>query len=203
MDNYNNTRLIKAMKTTTLGLSINFLLAVFKFYAGIIGMSKAIIADAIHTLSDITTDIVVILGLRMVNKPIDKTHDYGHGKFETLITTMIALALLYVGIRIFDIGVFNVTKAIKGNLPPPAWIAFYAAVVSFITKECLYRYTLKVGGKINSQAIVANAWHHRSDAFSSLATMLGIAGAIVLGKFWRILDPISAILVSFLIIKIG
>jgi cation diffusion facilitator family transporter len=144
------------------------------------------------------------LGFRIIRKPADKTHQYGHGKVETLATVIIGVALFLVGLKIFWGGTVTIFKTLRGNsLYPPAWIAFYAAIISIISKEWLYRYTAKVGKEINSQAVIANAWHHRSDAFSSVGTMLGIGGAIILGNKWSILDPLAAIIVSFFIVQVA
>ncbi len=197
-----NTRSSKASHVTWVGLFINIVLTSFKLMAGIAGKSAAMIADAFHSLSDFGTDIVVLFGFRIVDKPIDKSHDYGHGKVETLASVIIGVVLFAVGVKICWAGLFEVYKFYQGQLiPRPGMIALYAAIISIISKEWLYRYTLKVGKDIRSQAVIANAWHHRSDAFSSIGTMVGIGGAIILGEKWRILDPIAAVVVSFFIIK--
>ena len=168
------------------------------------GRSGAMIADSVHSLSDFATDVVVLLGFQVVKKPVDKSHDYGHGKFETLVTTIIGLGLLWVGGAILWVGTKKIVQTTYGHaLNKPGWIAFYAAIISIAVKEWLYQYTVIVGKKINSQAIIANAWHHRSDALSSVGTMLGIGGAILLGEKWRVLDPIAAIIVSFFIIQVA
>lgn len=198
MDN----RINKANRVTWLGLYINIALTLFKLMAGIFGKSAAMIADAFHSLSDFATDVVVLLGFRFIGKPIDKSHDYGHGKVETLTSAIIGIALFAVGLKIFWAGAHTIFHIYQGAvIPKPGRIAFYAAIVSIITKEWLYRYTVKIGKSINSQAIIANAWHHRSDAFSSIGAMLGIGGAILLGEKWHILDPIAAVTVSFFILK--
>ncbi|MFH1092984.1 MAG: cation diffusion facilitator family transporter [Candidatus Omnitrophota bacterium] len=195
-------RSTKANKVTWVGLFVNIVLTLFKLAAGISGKSAAMIADGFHSLSDFATDIVVLLGFRYIDKPVDKSHDYGHGKIETLSSVIIGAALFAVGLRIFWTGTHNILHVYQGiMIPEPGRIAFYAAVISIIGKESLYHYTIRVGREINSQAIIANAWHHRSDAFSSIGTMLGIGGAIVLGEKWHILDPVAAIIVSFFIIK--
>ncbi|OGW75670.1 MAG: cation transporter [Omnitrophica bacterium RBG_13_46_9] len=194
----------QANDITVKGLLVNIILTFFKFIAGVAGKSAAMIADAFHSLSDIATDIVVLLGIGIASKPKDKTHDYGHGKVETLATTIIGFALLVVGAKIFWMGVIEIVNSYRGNIiTRPGWVAFFAAVISIAVKECLYQYATKVGKAINSQAVIANAWHHRSDALSSIGTMLGIGGAIIFGEKWRILDPIAAIIVSLLIAKVG
>ena len=162
------------------------------------------IADAVHSLSDFVTDIIVILFVRISSKPEDEGHDYGHGKYETLATALIGLALFAVGIGLLASGAAKVSDVIKGAvLPAPSMIALIAAAASIISKEILYRYTVKVGKDLNSQAVIANAWHHRSDAFSSIGTLVGIGGAIFLGQKWRILDPVAAIVVSGFILKVA
>lgn len=199
-----DSRVIQATRVTWIGLFTNIILTLLKLVAGILGRSGAMIADGIHSLSDFATDVVILMGFRIVNKPADKTHHYGHGKFETLIATFIGVILFLVGVKILWSGMSNVHRVFQGyTLIQPGWIALYAAIISVITKEWLYRYTVNIGNRINSQAIVANAWHHRSDVFSSVGTMLGIGGAIVLGEKWHILDPLAAAAVSFFIIKIG
>ena len=163
------------------------------------------IADAVHSLSDFATDIVVLASFRVVGQPADKGHDYGHGKYETLATAIIGVALLLVGAGIFWSGATKIwSVVVKGqHMPAPGIIALIAAVASIVVKEWLYRYTVIVGKRIDSQAVIANAWHHRSDAFSSIGTMLGIGGAILLGEKWHILDPLAAIVVSFFIVKVA
>jgi len=194
----------KANRITWIGFIVNFSLTAVKLIAGIIGQSGAMIADAVHSLSDFVTDVVVLVSFRIIRKPVDREHDYGHGKFETLATAFIGLALLVVGAGIFWQGAKKIYLNISGTpLDQPGNIALIAAVVSVILKEWLYRYTIKVGDEIGSQAVVANAWHHRSDAFSSIGTTIGIGGAILLGERWRILDPIAAVVVSFFIVKVA
>lgn len=202
-----NTKLIRskmARKVTLVGFFVNILLTIFKLMAGIIGKSSAMMADAIHSLSDFLTDIVVLIAFKLTSKPEDDCHNYGHDKYETLTTVMISLVLAFVAYKILKSGLVNVVSLIKGeHLPRPKWIAFLAALLSIVLKEVLYRYTVYMGKKINSPSIIANAWHHRSDAFSSIGTTLGIGGAILLGENWIILDPIASIIVSFFIFKVS
>lgn len=191
-------------KVTIVGSIVNFLLVVFKFLAGIMGHSAAMIADAVHSLSDFVTDIIVIIFVRISNKPRDKDHDNGHGKYETMATAIIGLLLLVVGFGILWNGASSIYVFLKGGqLESPGMIALIAAVLSIISKEILYRYTVVKGKKLNSQAVIANAWHHRSDALSSIGTTIGIGGAILLGDHWRVLDPIAAVIVSFFIMKVA
>ena len=191
-------------KVTIVGSIVNFLLLVFKFFAGIAGHSAAMLADAVHSLSDFITDIVVIVFVRIAGKPEDKGHDYGHGKYETLATAIIGLLLLCVGFGIFWNGASSIYTFLRGGqLESPGVVALVAALVSIVSKEILYQYTVIQGKKLNSQAVIANAWHHRSDALSSIGTAIGIGGAIVLGDHWRVLDPVAAVVVSFFIMKVS
>lgn len=191
-------------KVTVVGSIVNALLLVLKFVAGIVGNSAAMIADAVHSLSDFVTDIIVIVFVRISNKPEDKEHDYGHGKYETLATLMIGVILFFVGLGIFWNGASAIYGVFNGRqIESPGMIAFWAAVVSIVLKEALYHYTIIRGRKLCSQSVVANAWHHRSDAFSSIGTAVGIGGAILLGDRWVILDPIAAVVVSFFICKVA
>ncbi len=192
------------IKTTLIGSIINTLLIVFKFVSGILGSSAAMLADAIHSLSDLITDIIVIVFVKISGKPKDKNHNYGHGKFETLATSVIGIILICVGLGI----AYNGLKAIffvinSGVLPTPGMVAFWAALLSIVTKEMIYRYTIWMGRKLNSDVVIANAWHHRSDALSSLGAALGIGGAVFLGGKWAILDPIAAVIVSIFIIRVA
>lgn len=191
-------------KVTFIGSAVNFLLLVFKFVAGIVGNSAAMIADAVHSLSDFITDIIVILCVHLSGKPQDKEHDYGHGKYETMATVIIGAVLLLVGLGIMKNGAVSIWKFLHGEiLPEPGILALIAALVSIVLKELLFRYTAVEGKKLNSDAMIANAWHHRSDAFSSIGTAVGIGGAILLGEKWRVLDPVAAVIVSILIIQVS
>ncbi len=191
-------------KVTIIGSVCNFLLLVFKFAAGILGHSAAMIADAVHSLSDFVTDIIVLVFVKISGKPQDKDHDYGHGKYETLATAMIGVILVFVGLGIMWNGLTSVWTFLKGEpLVEPGMLALIAALVSLLIKEILYRYTVWAGKRIDSQSVVANAWHHRSDALSSIGTAVGIGGAILLGPSWRVLDPVAAVVVSIFIIKVA
>lgn len=191
-------------RVTWIGSIVNFLLVVFKFVAGIVGHSAAMIADAVHSLSDFVTDIIVIAFVRISGKPEDEGHNYGHGKYETLATAIIGLILFLVGVGIMYNGATSVIDAIGGKpLAAPSLLALVGAALSILLKELLYRYTIHKAKGLNSQAMVANAWHHRSDAFSSIGTFLGIGGAICLGERWRILDPLAAVVVSIFIMRVA
>lgn len=195
-------RLKQANKTTGIGAILNIALSLTKIIAGIFGHSQAMVADGIHSLSDLGSDIVVIIGMFLASRPKDSSHNYGHGKFETLSALIIAVILSTVGV---GIGYSGITSAmgilLEDQLIKPHIVTFIAAIISILVKESLFRYTIKKGRKINSSAVIANAYHHRSDAFSSLGAALGIGGAILLGNKWVILDPIACVIVSLFIIK--
>ena len=191
-------------KVTLYGSAVNLALMVFKFVAGVLGHSAAMIADAIHSLSDFATDIVVLLFVHISHKPKDKSHDYGHGKFETLATTLIGVALFAVAVGIFVDGAKKIVFwANGGTLIIPGTLALWAALVSILLKEFTYQYTRRKAEKLQSQAMKANAWHHRSDALSSVGTAIGIGGAILLGERWAVLDPIASIVVGAMIVKVA
>ncbi len=191
-------------RVTLIGSAVNAVLIVLKFIAGIFGKSSAMIADAVHSLSDFITDVIVLVFVKIAGKPRDKGHDYGHGKFETFATMIIGLLLSLAGVGLLANGIDLVIKSCNGHtLERPTMLALVIAVVSILSKEWLYRFTAAKGREVNSQAVVANAWHHRSDAISSAGTLVGVAGAMFLGDGWRILDPIAAIVVSLFIIKSG
>lgn len=193
-----------AKKVTWVGFFVNLFLSLGKLFAGILGNSAAMVADAIHSISDFITDIIVIGFVGVSDKEGDKDHRYGHGKFETFATLLVSVALLLVGIGICWSGINNIVKSLSGEvLESPSIVAFIAAIVSIIVKEWLFRYTKRVGDSINNNAVVANAWHHRSDAFSSIGTMVGIGGAIFLGDKWTILDPLAGVIVSFFIVNVS
>jgi len=195
----------QARKITLVGFFINSILSVLKITAGIIGKSNAMLADGIHSLSDFFTDIVVLVGFKFTEKPADKDHNFGHEKYETFATFIIGIALLLAGFDILQSGVVNVYKIAFKNetLPRPKLIAIIAALISILSKEFLFRFTKKVGEKINSPAVIANGWHHRSDALSSIGTLIGISVAYFLGDKWIIFDPIAAIVVSVFIFKVA
>lgn len=189
-------------RVTIWGGIINVVLLVVKFAAGIFGHSAAMIADAVHSLTDFATDVVVLIFVHLGNKPADRDHDYGHGKYETLATAIIGTSLLAVGVLIFCSGAGKTWRVIQGEvLPSPGKVALVAAVASIVLKEWAYRFTVKVGKLCQSEAVVANAWHHRSDALSSVGTMIGVGGAILLGNRWTVLDPLASIVVSVFIVR--
>ncbi|MGE0089627.1 MAG: cation diffusion facilitator family transporter [Bacteroidales bacterium] len=203
MTNSDN-RLKQINKVTIVGFFVNLGLTIGKIIAGIVGKSGAMFADGIHSLSDFVTDIIVLVFVKFSSKDLDDDHKYGHGKFETFATMLISFALLVVGLGIFWSGFQKVLLVYKGEIiEQPGIIALIAALVSIALKEALFWYTIKIGKEVDSQAVIANAWHHRSDAFSSIGTALGISGAIFLGEKWRILDPMAGIIVSIFIVRVA
>jgi cation diffusion facilitator family transporter len=196
------TREQEIYKVTLWGSVCNALLVAFKFIAGTVGNSSAMIADAVHSLSDFLTDILVIVFVRISAKPQDKDHDYGHGKYETVASFLIALGLGAVAVGIIVSGARKFSAWLNGSdLEAPGQIALWAALLSILLKEILFQYTIRRGKAIDSQALVANAWHHRSDAVSSIGAALGIGGALLLGDRWTVLDPVAGIVVGALLIK--
>ncbi|MBQ9474557.1 MAG: cation transporter [Bacteroidales bacterium] len=191
-------------KVTMVGSVANLLLTAFKFVAGIVGHSAAMTADAVHSLSDLLTDAIVLLFVRISGKPEDSGHDYGHGKYETLATTIIGIALAAVAVWMIYCSALSLLSWYKGGvLPPPRMIALWAALLSLVVKELVYRYTIRNARSLNSPALEANAWHHRSDALSSIGTLAGIGGAILLGEKWSVLDPLAGVVVSFFILRVA
>lgn len=187
---------------TLVGSVVNVVLTAFKFVAGILGRSAAMTSDAIHSLSDLLTDAVVIIFVKISGKPADKKYEYGHGKFETLATAFIGVALLIVaGGILYQAGVALVHFFGGQIIPKPGMIALWAAVLSIVLKEGAYQYTVHKGRSLRSSALEANAWHHRSDALSSIGTLIGIGGAILLGDKWTILDPLASAVVGIFIIR--
>ena len=191
-------------KVTLVGSVVNVALLLFKFVAGIMGHSAAMIADAIHSLSDFVTDVIVLVFIRISDKPRDKSHDYGHGKYETLAMTLIGMALLVVAAGILYSGTTKILQWLEGaQLEAPGMLALWAALLSILLKEAVYRYSMVKARQLNSQAVEANAWHHRSDALSSLGTAVGIGGAIFFGQRWTVLDPLASCVVGVLIVKVA
>ncbi len=192
MDNYKIA--VKVSITTILA---NIILAIFKLIAGILGNSSAILADGVHTLSDVLTTIIVLIGLKISSKEADDEHPYGHEKYESVFAKLLSIMLILTGVFI---GYEAIKVLISGEFSKPGKIALVAAFASIIVKEVMYRYTIKAAKKIKSTSMEADAWHHRSDAFSSIGTFLGILGARI---GIPALDPITGIVVSFFVIKVG
>lgn len=194
----------RARKVIWLGFFANLVLTVIKILAGIFARSSAMIADGVHSVSDFATDLVVLGSLSVAQRPRDHNHKFGHGKVETLATAFVGGVLILVGLGLLYSGSMKIYGALQGEiLPQPGMGAFYAAIGSIIIKEILFRYTIKIGEMTKSTAVIANAWHHRSDVYSSFGTLIGISGAIFLGSKWVILDPIAAVIVSFFIFRIA
>ena len=191
-------------KVTLIGSAGNAALLTFKFIAGIMGHSSAMIADAVHSLSDFVTDLLVLVFVSISAKPQDKSHDYGHGKFETIASFLIGLALVAAATGIVVSGTMKLIDWWSGEqLETPGWIALWAALLSIFIKELFYQYTARQGRKIDSQVMIANAWHHRSDALSSIGAALGIGLAIWLGQRWTVLDPVASIIVGLMLVKVA
>lgn len=205
MDQQVTQRQKEIVRVTLIGSVINAILIVIKFAAGIVANSAAMMADGVHSLSDFLTDFVVIVMLKISSKPSDEGHDFGHGKYETLATTIIGLLLILVGGGILWSGAEKIYDFLVNGveLETPGWLAFGAAVVSIVLKEGVFQYTIYKSKNLNSEALVANAWHHRSDALSSVGTAIGIGAACFLGNSWAILDPLAAVVVSFFIFKVA
>ncbi len=198
------TREKEIYKVTLVGGVANLLLVGFKFIAGTVGHSGAMLADAIHSLSDFLTDVVVLIFVGISAKPQDQSHDFGHGKFETIATLFIGLALVAAAIGIVVSGAGKLASWLQGeNLPSPGMLALWGALISIAVKEILYQYTAFKGRKLESKAVVANAWHHRSDALSSIGAAIGIGGAILLGNRWTVLDPLASIVVGAMLVKVA
>lgn len=192
----------KVYRVTLLGSVVNLLLLVFKFVAGVLGHSAAMIADAVHSLSDFVTDLIVIVFVKISSKPEDADHAYGHGKYETLASCIIGLALIVVGVMMGYNAMVKIVDVVRNGteLASPGIIALAAAVLSIVLKEWMFHLTRKVAREVDSPAVEANAWHHRSDALSSVGTAIGIGGAVLLGSKWAVLDPIAALVVSVFIV---
>lgn len=198
------TRERQITRVTLIGSIVNLLLTAIKIIAGVVGKSGAMIADGIHSLSDLASDIVVLIFVPIAGKAKDKDHQYGHGKFETLATLVVSLILMVVAIRLVASSTKSIISALSGNiLPKPGYIALAAAIISIVSKEILYQYTALVARRTDSSVCKANAWHHRSDALSSIGSLLGIGGAVILGNKWTILDPVAAVIIGLMILFVA
>lgn len=198
------TRDQQISNVTWFGMAINAILTAFKLIAGIVGKSSAMVADGVHSLSDFVSDIIILVFLKISSKGRDKDHDFGHGKFETMATFILSIILIVVAAQILSHGIEKIMAVIGGEqITTPSMIALIAAAVSIVAKEFCYQITLHVGKKVNSPAVIANAWHHRSDALSSIGSLIGIGCAIWLGKKWVILDPIMGCVISIVIFVVA
>ena len=191
-------------RVTLWGAAVNITLTIAKLLAGVFGRSAAMVADGVHSLSDLLTDAIVLIFTHISSKGKDRDHSFGHGKFETMATLIISVILIVVGAKLMEGGIRSIVDVANGkNLQKPGYIALIAAIVSIVLKELLYHWTAKVGKSTNSPAVTANAWHHRSDALSSVGSLIGIGGAIILGQKWTILDPIASCGISIFIIVVA
>ena len=191
-------------RITLIGSAGNVLLVIVKFIAGVVGHSSAMIADAVHSLSDLLTDFIVLLFVGISARPQDASHDYGHGKFETLASLMVSIALIGAAIGIIVSGASKFAAWLGGaDLQSPGRLALWVAAISIVVKEVMYQYTARKGRDLESQALVANAWHHRSDALSSIGAAIGVAGAVLLGGRWTVLDPLASIVVGAMLIAVA
>lgn len=198
------TRAREIYKVTLVGSVGNVALLTFKFIAGTVGHSSAMIADAVHSLSDFITDVIILMFVNLSAKPQDASHDYGHGKYETIASFVIGLALVAAATGIIFSGGMKLYDWARGEqLEPPGMMALWAALFSIAVKEMLYHYTVRCGRRLDSQAVIANAWHHRSDALSSIGAAVGIAGAILLGHRWTVLDPLASVIVGGMLVKVA
>lgn len=189
-----------ARRVTWVGFVINAILGGLKIAAGVIGRSGAMVADGVHSLTDFITDLIVIVMIGVSRWKVNKIYQYGYGKYETFATLLIGVSLALVAVALFWHGFSEVLDSVHGTPPPePGKIALWMAIASIIAKEWMFHYTRNWGRRIDSAAVIANAWHHRSDAISSIATLVGVGGAILLGEQWRILDPVAAMIVSIFI----
>lgn len=187
----------KAKNVSIKTIFVNVILSIFKITAGIIGSSSAMFADGIHTLSDVLTTLVALIGIKVASKKADENHPYGHEKYESVFAKILSIILLLTGVAI---GYEAIILLIKKEFQEPGKISLYAAVISVMAKEWMYRYTLKASIEIKSISMEADAWHHRSDALSSIGTFIGILGARM---GYPALDPIAGIVVAAMIIKVG
>ncbi len=195
IEDYNNS-----MKVSYISIIINFILSGFKFIAGIVGKSSAMISDAVHSLSDVLSTIFVIIGIKFSNRQSDTTHQYGHERFESIATLFLSIILLVTALGIGYTGIIQIIEGVNGDIKVPTILALIASIISIIVKEWMYQFTKKVAKEVNSSALLADAWHHRSDALSSIGSLIGIAGA-KLGL--PILDPIMSIVICIFILKVA
>jgi len=185
-------------KGTKIGIFVILSLALIKGTVGILGHSRALLADGLHSFSDVLTSIVVLIGLRIAKRPPDKTHPYGHGKAESIAAKTVAIILILIGAHF---GIDNFKTIFAETLVAPRMITLWIAFLGSITQESLFQYKFKLGKRIGSSAVIADAWHHRSDAFTSLVVIIGIGGVRFLG--WRWLDPLAGVIICIVIMVIG
>ncbi len=191
-----------ARRITWIGLIANVILATTKFLAGFFGHSTVLITDAVHSLSDLATDVAVLVGSRYWGQPADAEHPYGHRKIETLVTLFIGIALALLSFELIQTAIFELYRMTVDDKPEPSptWYALVAALLSIGVKELLFRKTAKVGVQIRSAAVVANAWHHRSDALSSIPAAIAVGACLALGNQYSFLDPVGTVVVGCMIL---
>ena len=199
MQNSNAEATGAGTSVTLIGVVANAVLIVFKLAGGTLGQSQALIADAAHSVSDLFTDVVVLVGLKAGRKAADQDHPFGHARIETLSSSVVGIFLIGAALYIGTEAALSIYRHTESH---PTWLAVGVAALSIIVKEVLYRYTVLVGRRIKSPVVMANAWHHRSDALSSVAVLLGV-GAARIHPGWHMLDAYAALIVSLLILKVG
>ena len=197
-DKINAVKIINKVAIVT--IVVNLVLSIGKFAAGIVGNSTAMVSDAVHSASDVLSTFIVLIGARIAVKSEDRDHNYGHDKFENIASVILAMMLFATALALGYAGIQSIISATKGEFVKPSYIALVAAIVSIVVKEGMYWYTIYYAKKLDSQALKADAWHHRSDAFSSVASFVGILGAI-LGAL--VLEGIATLLIAVLIIKVS
>lgn len=203
-EHLSEARYRRQARVTIIGAVINLLLSGAKIVIGVVARSNALVADGFHSLSDLLTDSAVLVGLRAARRPADESHSFGHGRFETVAALFVAVALLIAGGAITVNGVLTVVAGVGGaDLPQPGAAALVAAAVSVVLKESMYHVTVRIGRQVGSPVMIANAWHQRSDAFSSVGALIGVGAAYVLGPQWRVLDSVAAIVVGLVIVFVG
>lgn len=188
-----------ARPVTLLGAAVNVLLIALKFIMGVLGNSQALIADAVHSVSDLFTDVVVLFGLQRGSKPPDERHPFGHGRIETLATSLVGMVLIGTALLL---GIRSAANIYSHSVYYPSALAIIGALLSILAKEALYHFTIYTGRRMKNSLVIANAWHHRSDALSSVAVLVGVTFAYF-NPAWHLLDAYAALLVSFFIIKVG
>ena len=190
----------EAIKVSKVSIIAHIVLSLFKLIAGIVANSYAMISDAIHSASDVVSSVIVIIGVKIANKASDKSHPYGHERFECIASIILSVILIITGLGIGVSGIRNIFTGEYQNLEMPGLIALIMAIVSIVTKEAMYWYTRGVAKKINSSAVMADAWHHRSDALSSIGSFIGILGARM---GFLVLDSVASIVITIFIVKAG
>lgn len=194
----NEKRIIRSV--TSVGIVGNIILVIFKLYAGIVGKSEAMVSDAVHSLSDVFATFVAFIGVRISRKEPDSLHPYGHDRFECLASMVLGIILICTGIGIGASGITTIASGSYVNLEKPSALALIGAIVSIVSKEAMFWYTRFFARKINSSAFMADAWHHRSDALSSIGSLIGITGARM---GYPIMDPLACVIICVFILKVG